>query len=155
MRIVGAAVRALFVAEAARGWGIDPVDVTVEAGELRSPDGRSASYAELAGSVDLDVDVDADIGAEVTVKDVDGARLVGSSAARSDLPDKVAGRPRYITDLRLPGMLFGRVVRPPSPGARLTSVGDEAATAATQSAAVWRSCATAPSSASWAPTSSR
>jgi len=120
VRIVGAAVRALFVAEAARRWGIDPVDVALEAGEILAPDGRSASYADLAGSVDLDVDVDAD----VLVKDVDDARLVGSSAARADLPDKVAGRPRYITDLRPPGMLFGRVVRPPSPGARLTSVGE-------------------------------
>ena len=120
VRLVGAAVRALFVAEAARGWSIDPSDVTVEAGELRSLEGRSTSYAELAGRVDLDVDVDAG----VTVKDVNDARLVGSSAARSDLPGKVAGRPRYLADLRRPGMLFGRVVRPPSPGARLTSVGD-------------------------------
>ena len=43
----------------------------------------------------------------------------GTSVPRLDLPDKVSGRPRYIQDLRLPGQLFGRVVRPPSPGARL------------------------------------
>jgi nicotinate dehydrogenase subunit B len=49
-------------------------------------------------------------------------RVVGTSVPRLDLPDKVAGRPRYVHDLRLPGQLYGRVVRPPSPGARLVSV---------------------------------
>ncbi|GFJ86130.1 hypothetical protein Phou_103100 [Phytohabitans houttuyneae] len=49
-------------------------------------------------------------------------RVVGTSVPRLDLPDKVAGRPRYVHDLRLPGQLYGRVIRPPSPGARLVSV---------------------------------
>ncbi|MGC1210157.1 MAG: molybdopterin cofactor-binding domain-containing protein [Micromonospora sp.] len=121
VRLVAAHVRALFVAEAARRWGIDPADVVVEDGTFRClTDERRTSYAELAGSVDLDRDADAG----VTVTRTVDMRLVGTSAARMDLPDKVAGRPRYISDLRLPGMLFGRVVRPPSPGARLTAVGD-------------------------------
>ncbi|WP_344470967.1 molybdopterin cofactor-binding domain-containing protein [Nonomuraea monospora] len=47
-------------------------------------------------------------------------RFVGVSVPRLDLPDKVAGRPRFIHDLRLPGQLYGRVLRPPSPAARLT-----------------------------------
>jgi CO/xanthine dehydrogenase Mo-binding subunit len=38
---------------------------------------------------------------------------------RLDLPDKIAGRPRFIHDMSLPGMLYGRVARPPSPMARL------------------------------------
>jgi nicotinate dehydrogenase subunit B len=44
---------------------------------------------------------------------------VGTSLPRLDLPAKVAGRPSFIHDLRLPGQLFGRVLRPPSPGATL------------------------------------
>ncbi len=51
--------------------------------------------------------------------------LPGSDLARTDLPDKVLGRPRFIHDLVLPGMVHGRVVRPPSRGAMLDSV-DEA-----------------------------
>jgi nicotinate dehydrogenase subunit B len=73
------------------------------------------SYADLAGSVDLDVPADA----EVPLLGADS--LVGSDVPRLDLPDKIFGRPRYIQDMRLPGQLFGRVVRPPSPGARLLS----------------------------------
>ncbi len=53
----------------------------------------------------------------------------GSSTdlARLDLPDKVAGRPRYLADLVLPGQLWGRVVRPPSPAAVLRAVDLDAA----------------------------
>ena len=123
VRVVAAHVRALFVAEAARRWGVDSSEVAVEAGEIRSADGRHrTSYGDLADAVDLDVDLDADT--VVTPKDPDTLRLVGTSAPRVDLPGKVAGAPVYISDLRLPGMLFGRVVRPPSPGARLLTVGD-------------------------------
>src|SRR6185503_7843239 len=49
-------------------------------------------------------------------------RWVGTSAPRRDLPDKVAGRPRFIHDLVLPGQAYGRVVRPPSPAAVLLDV---------------------------------
>lgn len=44
---------------------------------------------------------------------------VGHDVDRVDLPDKVLGRPRYLTDLRPPGLLHGRVLRSPAPGARL------------------------------------
>ena len=46
----------------------------------------------------------------------------GLSTRRLDLPDKVFGRPRFIHDLVLPGMLHGRMVRRPNPAARLLSV---------------------------------
>ena len=42
-----------------------------------------------------------------------GSRIVGTSVARLDLPGKFAGRPSYVQDMVLPGMLHGRVVRPP------------------------------------------
>jgi CO/xanthine dehydrogenase Mo-binding subunit len=42
-----------------------------------------------------------------------GSRVVGTSAPRLDLPGKFAGRPSYVQDMVLPGMLHGRVVRPP------------------------------------------
>jgi nicotinate dehydrogenase subunit B len=51
--------------------------------------------------------------------------VVGRSVPRIDLPGKVYGTSRYLHDLRLPGQLFGRVLRPPSRGAHLTDL-DEA-----------------------------
>lgn len=50
---------------------------------------------------------------------------VGSSTPRLDLPAKVLGRPSYLADLRPDGMLHGRVLRPPSPGARLLALDDD------------------------------
>jgi CO/xanthine dehydrogenase Mo-binding subunit len=49
--------------------------------------------------------------------------LVGRSVKRLDLPGKIAGRPSYVHDMALPGMLYGRVVRPPRAFARLISIG--------------------------------
>jgi nicotinate dehydrogenase subunit B len=53
-----------------------------------------------------------------------GARVVGTSAARRDLPGKLAGRPSYVHDMVLPGMLHGRVVRPTHGFSRLLSLAD-------------------------------
>lgn len=78
-------------------------------------------YAEFARHVDLEVEADPGVPLRA------GGTLVGRSVPRLDLPDKIYGRPRYIQDMRLPGQLFGRVVRPPSPGARLLTADASAA----------------------------
>jgi len=49
----------------------------------------------------------------------------GRGAARIDLPDKVFGRARFIHDMVLPGMLHGRMVRPPNAAATLVAVDTE------------------------------
>lgn len=49
--------------------------------------------------------------------------VVGKSIARVDIPLKVTGQYQYIQDVRVPGMLHGRVIRPPSLGAKLVSYG--------------------------------
>jgi CO/xanthine dehydrogenase Mo-binding subunit len=59
-------------------------------------------------------------------KGPDAYRIVGRPAARLDLLAKVIGRAHYVHDLDLPGMVHGRVVRPPNYGARLVSL-DEGA----------------------------
>lgn len=125
-------VRGLFIQEAARRWGVEPDQVELRDGVFRrAPDpdrpgftasGRARplaplSYGALAADVDLDLKADAIVAAATPT-----ARAVGRSVARLDLHDKVAGGPAFIHDLRWPEMMFGRVVRPPSPGARLTQV---------------------------------
>jgi CO/xanthine dehydrogenase Mo-binding subunit len=121
VRVVAAHCRSLFLAAAARRFGVDPVDVDVDEGGFARRDGDGVdrtTYGELAGDVDLDVDVDVSVPLR---KPGDGA-LTGTSLARVDLPDKIRGRARFIQDLVLPDQLWGQVVRPPSPAATLTSV---------------------------------
>ncbi|RYF31374.1 MAG: xanthine dehydrogenase family protein molybdopterin-binding subunit, partial [Comamonadaceae bacterium] len=51
------------------------------------------------------------------VKDPADYRVVGTSQARVDIPAKLAGELVFVHDMRVPGMLHGRVVRPPYAGA--------------------------------------
>lgn len=44
-------------------------------------------------------------------------RVVGKSFPRADLPDKLFGREIYVTDVKVPGMMHGRMIRPPTAGA--------------------------------------
>jgi hypothetical protein len=52
--------------------------------------------------------------------------LVGQDQDRIDALAKVTGQPVFVQDMTLPGMVYGRIVRPPAYGARLVEV-DEAA----------------------------
>ena len=112
-------VRSLFIEAAARRWGVDPDEVDLADGVFRRGPGPDATttYGALTSDVDLEVKADATVRAAQP-----RARSVGRSVPRIDLRDKITGRPAFIHDLRLPGMMFGRVVRAPSPGARLTGV---------------------------------
>jgi nicotinate dehydrogenase subunit B len=112
VRAVCAQVRARFTAEAARRWGV--ATVTVRQGRISAGE-RVTSYGALADAVDLEVAADPALPLTYGDRPVSA----GTDAPRLDLPDKIAGRPRFIHDLRLPGQLFGRVLRPPSPGAGL------------------------------------
>jgi nicotinate dehydrogenase subunit B len=59
------------------------------------------------------------------VKHADLYRVVGTSNPRVDLPLKVTGQPAFIQDLRVPGMLHGRVARPPSEQAKFISMKED------------------------------
>ena len=48
--------------------------------------------------------------------------IVGTSAPRRDLPAKFAGRASFIQDMTLPGMLHGRVIRPPHAFSKLKDI---------------------------------
>lgn len=109
LRLACANVRALFLAEAARRWGVDVSALTVRDGCMRLG-ARRLSYGQLADAVDLDV-----AARDMPLKPVEELCVAGTEAPRLDLPDKIAGRPRFLTDLRPPGLMHGRVIRPPIP----------------------------------------
>src|SRR5919197_4326707 len=111
-----AQARELLIAEAAKRWGVAPDQVSAQAGELRGPDGKRITYGALVQGELLHVRVQPQSA-------LSKARSVmGKSIQRVDIPAKVTGGAAYVHDLRLPDMLHARVVRPPSYGARLTSV---------------------------------
>lgn len=90
--------------------------------EVAGDPARRVTYGELVAGRELAVTLTG----EATPKDPAAYHVVGQSIPRLDIPGKLTGQFTYIHDLRLPGMLHGRVVRPaPQSGARLVAV-DEA-----------------------------
>jgi nicotinate dehydrogenase subunit B len=98
--------------------------LVVRDGTISDPvTGRSTTYWDLfAGKT---------FGCQVTgagqPKGASAYRLVGRPVPRLDLVAKVTGQARFVHDLELPGMVHGRVLRPPNYGARLVAVDEEAA----------------------------
>ncbi|MEJ2737172.1 MAG: molybdopterin-dependent oxidoreductase, partial [Anaerolineae bacterium] len=99
--------------------------LTVTDGTIADPvTGRSTTYWDLFAGQPF--------GGRVTgaapPKGPDAYWIVGRPAERLDVLAKVTGTARFVHDLDLPGMVHGRVVRPPAYGARLLSA-DEGAVA--------------------------
>ncbi|WP_431016246.1 molybdopterin cofactor-binding domain-containing protein [Bradyrhizobium pachyrhizi] len=110
-----AQARALLVAEAARRFDLPPEDLRTENAAVIAPDGRRLGYGELVASDMLHVQAQP----TSSLKDPAGFKVMGQPVPRVDIPAKVTGGAAYVQDMRLPGMVHARVVRPPSYGAQL------------------------------------
>lgn len=64
------------------------------------------------------------VNARAVPKDPREYTILGRSIMRYDVPTKVTGEFQYVQHVRIPGMKHGKVVRPPSPGAKLLSVNE-------------------------------
>jgi nicotinate dehydrogenase subunit B len=123
LRYACAEARAIYLDAAAQRLGVDAQSLEVRDGEIAGPGNLRTSYWELADQGLLDRDATA----KVAPKPASMRRLAGAAAQRLDIPDKVFGRPRFVHDLVLPGLLHSRVLRPPSPGATLTALDETSA----------------------------
>ncbi|MDR3469093.1 MAG: molybdopterin-dependent oxidoreductase, partial [Xanthobacteraceae bacterium] len=112
LRCAAAQARHYLVARAAAWLDQPAAELSVDDGLVRAPNNRSVSYGELIGN-DV-VRIELDDGA--AVKPVAAHRIVGQAVPRVDIPAKATGEAVYVHDVRLPGMLHGRVVRPPYAG---------------------------------------
>jgi nicotinate dehydrogenase subunit B len=121
LRMAGAEVRAILLELAAKRFDVAVERLKVADGVITAPDGRKVSYGELAGEANLMREATA----EAKPKPAAQHKLVGKPIQRLDIPAKMTGGAAYVQDLRLPGMLHGRVARPPRYGSKLEKV-DEA-----------------------------
>ena len=124
IRAASAEARGILLAAAARRFEVRQEDLQIKAGVIASRDGKHATFWEIA-SADPDL-LKGDITATVAPKKPSDYSIVGKSVNRIDLPGKLTGAPSYVQDMRLPGMVFARVVRPPRYGAKLVSLDDAA-----------------------------
>jgi nicotinate dehydrogenase subunit B len=110
-----AEVRELLIAEAAKRFELSVESLWTERGAVIAPDGRRMSYGELVAGDMLHVQAQP----QSKLKDPATFKLIGQAVPRVDIPAKVTGGAAYVQDMRLPGMVHARVVRPPSYGAQL------------------------------------
>jgi CO/xanthine dehydrogenase Mo-binding subunit len=126
LRHAGAEARALLVNAAAARWNVDAAALRVADGVIGDPaTGRKLAYWEL----DCAALLDREATGLIAPRQASEHRIVGTPVQRLDIPDKIFGAPRYVHDMALPGMRYGRVVRPAAPGAGLQSLDDAAARA--------------------------
>ena len=113
-----AQVRALLIAEAARRLELPAENLKTDKGAVIAPDGRRLRYGELVAGEMLHVQAEA----KSKLKDPATYQVVGQPIPRVDIPAKVTGGAAYVQDMRLPGMVHARVVRPPGYGAELIAL---------------------------------
>jgi nicotinate dehydrogenase subunit B len=112
LRKAAAQARQFLLARAAARLDLPADGLSIEDGLIRGGDNRAISYGELIEGETIRLELADDI----QVKAVDGYTIVGQSVPRVDIPAKATGGMVYVHDVRVPGMLHGRVVRPPYAG---------------------------------------
>ena len=145
LRQAAAEARRVLVDAAAGKLGVAPEALVVEDGIIRQQDNtaRQVSYADLVGGRYFDRPLEwnhkwgnaLEVRAKAGPKKVADYKIVGRSIPRADVAGKVFGNLAYVTDVRLPGMLHARAIRPPVAGATPVAV-DEASLAGTGARAV-------------------
>jgi CO/xanthine dehydrogenase Mo-binding subunit len=119
LRNAAATARGALMEEAAKRLNAKKEDLKVVDGVV-SAGNRRVTYGQLVGGKSFALKLDPAKPAQP--KDPKDHTVVGKSIPRVDIPAKITGRFAYIHDFRVPGMLHGRVVRPPAMGAMLQSV---------------------------------
>jgi len=110
IRNAAAQVREILLARAAERLNATPGMLRVEDGVVLGPGTSRITYGQLVAGERLHLEAKP----VSSFKDPRQYRIVSKSQPRVDIPAKVTGGAAYVHDLRLPGMLHARVVRPPS-----------------------------------------
>ncbi len=125
LRQAAATLREGLLALAAQRLNKPADSLTLNDGVVQSTDGARATVGELAGERPLNLKMNP----KAPLKNPAQYTQVGHALPRPDIADKACGRHVYVHDFKLPGMLHGRVVRPPAVGAKVLAV-DESSVAA-------------------------
>jgi len=115
-----ATAREALVGLAATRLGVPADQLTVTDGVVAAKNDASkqVSYGELVGGKKFSLALNPN----AKRRDPRSWKVLGTSVPRVDLPSLVTGQMEFVQNVRVPGMVHGRVVRPPAVGATLVSV---------------------------------
>jgi isoquinoline 1-oxidoreductase subunit beta len=123
MRLAGMQARAIMVQNAAGKMGVPAAELSTEPHYVvHKASGRRMSYGEIAAFAEVP-----DNPPQFTpeqLKRPSEFRLIGKDVPRVEIPDKVTGRAKYGIDMRMPGMMYGTVLRAPVNGEAPLNVDD-------------------------------
>lgn len=126
LRKAAANLREILLDEARQEWKLGTVSLQVEQGTVRHPqNGKRLAYADLANGKKLLQQMDDN----VPTIDPSGWRVAGTSVPKVNGREFITGKHRYVSDMVLPDMRYGKVLRPPVQGARLKALNTEKAAA--------------------------
>lgn len=110
VRYAAAAAREKLLELAAKQMEVPVADLRLQNGHISTKGfgGQDVSFHELLAGQQIE----AEVPLEIKLKPKSAYQFVGKPISRADLPNMVQGRPTFIHDLRFPGMLHARVLRP-------------------------------------------
>ena len=118
-----ATARELLRRLAAEQWKVDRSALNVNNGTITNRTTKQTiTYADLAKSKDVAEAFKQSIPSDVTLTPVSQWQVLGNSVPRPNSRDIVTGAHHYPSDITRPNMLYGKILRPPSYGATLTSI---------------------------------
>jgi isoquinoline 1-oxidoreductase beta subunit len=119
MREMGAAARQMLETAAANTWRVDVAQVRARNHQvIHTPTGRVLGYGELAAAAR---ELPVPRREELELKRPENFRYIGKGMPIVDLADMTSGRAGYGIDVRLPGMKYAVIARPPVYGGRVAS----------------------------------
>jgi len=127
LRTAGAQARYVLIGLASEQLGVPREQLNVADGVVfaRNDPARKVTYAALTRGQAIA----ADVSAPVPTKKASDYQVMGTALTRRDALEKVTGKARYAADIRLPGMMYARLLRPPAHGATLKQIDTSAASA--------------------------
>jgi len=122
LRQAGAEARVALIEMAATRLAADASTLRTAEGVVIASDGRRVTYGELVGGKRWE----RTFTGKAPLRQAAQMKVIGQSIPRVDLPGKVFGTHTYIQNMQVPGMVHGRVLRPPVHGAAPVVVDDAA-----------------------------
>ncbi len=125
LRAAAAEAKTVLLELAAESLKVPPAQLAAQDGAIvdRQNKERRITYGQLAKGQTIQRHIQG----KPALKDVSEFRVVGKPLLRRDALEKVTGKAQYAGDIRLPGMLYAKILRPPAHGAKLKNVDTTAA----------------------------
>lgn len=112
-----AEVRQILRTLAAERLGVGADTLTIADGTITGG-GKSVTYWEMVDNLELAVEATG----TAPLLPIDQHRIIGRNVPRIDIPAKMTGKPIFVQEMQMEGMLFGAIARPPTYQARLASI---------------------------------